>query len=126
MSLYDKYKSVLELSKSYNMRKGRVEERDGVLHIDGEAATQYHKDRLWERIREVGGEQPKDIEADITVAEKNYYHKHIVQEGDTLIKLARKYLGDPMKYRQILEANKTAIEDPDALEPGQELVIPNV
>lgn len=49
---------------------------------------------------------------------------HVVQPGDTLIGLAERYYGDPGAWAAIREANRTAIPDPDSLEPGQELVIP--
>ncbi len=49
---------------------------------------------------------------------------HVVQRGDTLYKLAEKYYGDGSLWKEIHEANKKSIPNPDRLELGQRLVIP--
>ncbi len=49
---------------------------------------------------------------------------HIVEKGDNLSKLAEEYLGSRLKWREIYEANKDKISDPNAIYVGQELVIP--
>ena len=126
MSLHDKYKSVLELGEAFKVKDGYVEERNGVLHIGGLAATQYYKDRLWDKIKEIGGDAPNDIEADIKVDKTDYYHKHTVKKGESLSEISKHYYGDPLKYREIFEANKDQLKDPNLIKPGQELVIPNV
>lgn len=49
---------------------------------------------------------------------------HIVEKGDNLSKLAEEYLGSRLKWREIYEANKDQISDPNSIYVGQELVIP--
>ena len=49
---------------------------------------------------------------------------HIVEKGDNLSKLAEEYLGSRLKWREIYEANKDKISDPNAIYEGQELTIP--
>ena len=49
---------------------------------------------------------------------------HIVEKGDNLSKLAEEYLGSRLKWREIFEANKDKISDPNSIYVGQELVIP--
>jgi LysM repeat protein len=49
---------------------------------------------------------------------------HKVQKGDTLFHLARKYYNDNSRWRTILEANRSNLQDKDRLVPGQTLVIP--
>ena len=49
---------------------------------------------------------------------------HTVEKGDTLSAIAQKYLGSANKYRQIFEANKPMLKDPDEIYPGQKLRIP--
>ena len=49
---------------------------------------------------------------------------HVVQAGESLSLIAKKYYGDPMKWNAIFEANKSKISNPDVIQPGQELVIP--
>ncbi len=49
---------------------------------------------------------------------------HVVEPGDTLSKLAKKYYGDASLYMQIFEANKDQLKDPDLIKVGQKLRIP--
>lgn len=49
---------------------------------------------------------------------------HVVEKGDNLSKLAQEYLGSRLKWREIYEANKDRISNPNAIYVGQELVIP--
>lgn len=50
---------------------------------------------------------------------------HVVQPGDTLFKLARMYYNnDQRMWRQIWQANKDKLPDPNKLTVGMELVIP--
>ena len=49
---------------------------------------------------------------------------HEVQKGDTLSKIAEKYYGDPSLYKDIFEANKDVLNDPNKIFPGQKLRIP--
>lgn len=50
--------------------------------------------------------------------------KYVVKTGDTLSKIAADLLGDAEKWREIFEANKETIANPDVIQPGVELVIP--
>ena len=52
--------------------------------------------------------------------------KHTVQSGETLARIATQYYGDASNYMKIFEANKGVLEHPDYIEPGQELVIPDL
>ena len=49
---------------------------------------------------------------------------YTVQAGDTLGKIAAKFYEDGSRWKEIYEANKAQIADPDAIEVGQKLVIP--
>lgn len=126
MSVKDKYSSVLALGEQLGVRDGKVEEgADGVLRLWGTAETAYEKDQLWDAIKAIGGANPGDIVADITVNNTAYYAKHTVVKGDSLSKIAKHYYGDMMKYKQIFDANRNLLSDPDEIEVGQELTIPN-
>jgi len=53
--------------------------------------------------------------------------KHVVESGDTLSAISKKYYDDAGKYMKIYEANKDVIGDnPDLIQPGMELVIPKL
>ena len=49
---------------------------------------------------------------------------YTVQKGDTLYALARRFYSDQARWRDIWEANKTRLPDPDQLQIGMKLIIP--
>ncbi|MEO8451248.1 MAG: LysM peptidoglycan-binding domain-containing protein [Gemmatimonadota bacterium] len=50
---------------------------------------------------------------------------YTVQKGDSLSKIAKKVYGDMAKWPLIHEANRDRIKDPDLIQPGWVLKIPN-
>lgn len=51
---------------------------------------------------------------------------HTVVKGDTLSKIARHYYGDAVKWKAIHEANRDLITNPDLIQIGWELKIPQL
>ena len=49
---------------------------------------------------------------------------HTVGKGDTLYALARHYYSDQRRWKEIYEANRGRISDPNRISVGQRLVIP--
>ena len=49
---------------------------------------------------------------------------HTVGKGDTLYALARHYYSDQRRWKEIYEANRGHISDPNRISVGQRLVIP--
>ena len=49
---------------------------------------------------------------------------HVVAKSDTLYKLARTYYSDQSKWRDIYDANRSSIDDPNFIRVGQRLLIP--
>jgi len=125
MSVKAKYQAVLNLGEELKIKDRAITEEAGILKIKGQAATQYEKNLLWDKIKELGGENPSDIKANISVADESVYHRHTVKGGESLSKIAKKYYGDPMKYKKIFEANTNILKNPDVIHPDQVLVIPN-
>ncbi len=53
--------------------------------------------------------------------------EHVVQSGDTLSGIAKKYYGDAAKWPEIYKANKDVIgDDPSKIYPGQKFTIPKL
>jgi len=50
---------------------------------------------------------------------------HVVEKGDTLGAIAKRYYGKAGAYMKIFEANKDILTDPDKIKPGQKLRIPD-
>lgn len=121
-----KYQEVLDLGEKLGVKDGDIKEENGVLHIKGTATNQYHKNQLWDAIKDAGGENPTDIVVDINVEDTSVYARHTVAKGETLGKIAKHYYGSAMKYPKIFEANKHILKNPDVIHPDQELIIPNI
>ena len=49
---------------------------------------------------------------------------HIVTKNQTLSDIAYKYYGSASKWSKIFEANRNVLSDPDKLQPGMKLIIP--
>jgi len=49
---------------------------------------------------------------------------YVVQHGDTLASISRKFYKTSTRWKKILDANRDVISDPKKLAPGQTLVIP--
>lgn len=127
MALTMKYGPVLELCNRFNMKEAKVEEKEeGYLKVYGIVHTQYEKNQIWDKIKEVGGSAASDIKADIRTETKDYFHIHKVESGDTLGKISKEYLGEAGKYMEVFNVNKDQLSNPDVIKIGQELKIPFV
>jgi LysM repeat protein len=49
---------------------------------------------------------------------------YVVEDGDTLASISRKFYKTSSRWKEILNANKKKIDDPDNLKTGQRLTIP--
>ena len=49
---------------------------------------------------------------------------YVVQSGDTLASISRRFYHSTARWKEILDANKKSIDDPEKLRVGQSLIIP--
>lgn len=125
MSIKEKYLSVLSLAKELNVQGLNVTEEAGKLKLAGTVNTQYEKNKIWDKIKEIGGEGQKEVGADLKVTHTDYYHLHTVTSGESLSKIAKHYYKDANSYMKIFDANKDQLKNPDLINVGQKLKIPN-
>ena len=130
MGLRDTYAYAISTAKGkFN---GSAEERDGKLHFVGSVQTEDQKNELWNAIKTIPSWKD-DIVADIKVTGGGTPagggqapgQTYTVQAGDTLSKIAKTHLGDANAYMKIFNANKDQLSDPDKIQPGQVLKMPN-
>jgi nucleoid-associated protein YgaU len=50
---------------------------------------------------------------------------YVVQSGDSLSKIAKKFYGDANAWKRIAQANTDLIKNPDLIQPGWNLKIPD-
>ncbi len=65
-------------------------------------------------------------EHQVITASNNRTITHKILANDNLYNLAKKYYKDQTKWAKIYEANKGIIPDPDSLNIGQKLLIPDI
>jgi tetratricopeptide (TPR) repeat protein len=68
--------------------------------------------------------QGSDTSSKKTAASGKGDRSYVVQSGDTLFSISRKFYKSPKRWKEILNANKKSIHDPKKLTVGQTLVIP--
>jgi nucleoid-associated protein YgaU len=125
MALQEKYQSAVNFLNQLGAQNVRVEEADGVLKVWAQVADNYEKDQVWDSIKAIGGDGPTDIVADIQPANADFYTKYTVEKGDSLSKIAKLFYGDMAEYPKIFNANRDVLDDPNVVQIGQVLTIPN-
>lgn len=89
-----------------------------------EEATEETTDEVTEEAAEESTEETADEAADDTDKSDTENTAYIIKSGDSLWKIAKEQLGDPLRWKEIYSLNKDTISDPDLIYPGQELVLP--
>ena len=96
---------------------------DETVTVYGQTEKQADKEKLILALGNVSGISAVDDRISVTNPEPEAEF-YTVKRGDSLSKIAKKFYGDPMKYKQIFESNKPALKDPNLIYPGQTLRIP--
>ena len=101
-----------------------VEFKDGHVNLSGEAASAEAMEKAVlmagnvQGVKQVSADQ---MTAPPQTAKIDYY---VIQKGDTLSAIAKKFLGNANDYTKLFEANREVIKDPDLIYPGQKIRIP--
>ena len=122
MALRDKYAELVNVGNAAGITNFLVREQDGVLYIDGTAPSEDAKQKLWDAYGRLDPDyRSGDLVMNINVLPGAASTEYEVVKGDSLSKIGKK-LG--VKWKEIYEANKDRIKDPDHIEPGWKLKIP--
>lgn len=76
--------------------------------------------------RKARPQTPKPEKEEIPEGALRAAKRHTVAPGDTLWDLAGNYYKDPFKWGRIYNANVNQVDNPDLIEPREELVIPGI
>jgi nucleoid-associated protein YgaU len=101
-----------------------VEFKDGQVQLSGEAASAEALEKavlIAGNIQGVAAVSADQVKAPPQTGTVEYY---VIQKGDTLSAIAKKFLGNASAYPKIFEANREVIKDPDLIYPGQKIRIP--
>lgn len=130
--LKSKYQSVLRMIEQKGLRLHNLHVQDNKLFVKASAGTEALKNDIWNQIKLVDpsyadltcdiGIDPSMAPAKPAAPETKTY---TVQAGDSLSKIAKQFYGNANAYVKIFEANKDKISDPNKIQVGQVLNIPN-
>jgi len=137
--LKQKYQSVQNAMAQYQVRLQNLNMQGDKLFMRAEAPSQEAKNKVWDQIKMIDSSY-SDLIADITVNETAQTPRtqtagasisggqssrtYTVQSGDTLSKIAKQFYGDANSYMKIFQANKDRLDNPNQIQVGQLLVIP--
>ena len=108
--------------------------QDDKLFIRGIAPSEEAKNKFWNQIKLVNP-NTDDITADISVDSSRAMgaaagggagsgQTYTVKAGDNLSKISKQFYGDANEYMRIFYANRDKLNDPDRIQVGQQLNIP--
>ncbi len=124
--LMEKYQSLIDMANQLGISGLNVVESDDVLKIDGVAGSAEAKQQLWDEYGRLdpdyrSGDLVMDISAPEGAGGASGGSSYTVQSGDSLSKIGSRY---GVSWQKIFDANRDKLDDPDKIQPGQELTIP--
>ena len=129
-----KYASVLSTIQQQQVQLSHVHIQDKKLFIQGVAPSEQAKNKVWDQIKLVNPNWAQELTADISVDPNGkaaaaqpaagHSRTYTVKAGDTLSKISKEQYGNANDYMKIFEANRDILTDPNKINPGQTLKIP--
>ncbi len=121
--LIEKYKDLIVFAESLGFEEEYIKEEEGKLKIKGHVPYQLEKDLFWDKVKTFS-DSKNEVSADIRVYHKEVYGVYEVEPGDSLSKIAKKFYGDAMRYKEIFDINTDILSNPDLIKVGQILKMP--
>ena len=133
--LKSKYQSVLNEVERQQVQLHNLHVQDNKLFIKGTAPSDDAKNKVWEQIKLVDSSWQNDLTADFSVDQsramaaaagcgQSQGQTYTVKSGDNLSKISKQFYGDANEYMRIFYANRDKLNDPDKIQVGQQLNIP--
>lgn len=124
--LTDKYGDAYILATNLGGTNLNAQEDNGKLTISGTLPTKYDVNQVWDKVKQIDPALSSgDLALNLAAARNDIYGVYEVKPGDTLSEIAKKVTNGALSYQKIFEANTDQLKDPDKIQPGQKLVIPN-
>ena len=121
MELTEKYQSLIDMANQNGVDNLQVAEQEGVLYITGSTSQGDVKQQLWDEYNRIDPDyRAGDLVMNIEV-EGGGYEEYTVQPGDSLSKIASHW---NTNWKQIWDANRDTVSNPNLIHPGQVLKIP--
>lgn len=101
-----------------------VEFSDGVVKLGGSYADPAALEKVVLMAGNVAGVTQVNIDNMQGPKLSQQVQSYVIEKGDNLSKIAKRFLGDPNRHPEIFEANREVIRHPDKIFPGQKIRIP--
>jgi nucleoid-associated protein YgaU len=127
MAVRERYQSLIDLANQSGVSNLQVSEEGDVLHVSGTVPSEEAKQKLWDEYNRIDPEMRSgDLTLNVEVGgggwgEGGGEETHTVASGDTLSEIGQRY---GVAWRDIFEANRDQLDDPDKINVGQKLRIP--
>lgn len=123
MALQSKYQSLVNAAQSAGATNLQVREQNNVLYIDGNVSSEEVKRQLWDEYNRIDPDyRSGDLVLNLNITGGGSQQEYEVVSGDSLSKIGQKY---GVGWKEIYEANRDKIKDPDMIQPGWKLKIPS-
>jgi nucleoid-associated protein YgaU len=119
----DKIKENIEASNP-GIKDLNVAYNDGVVELSGTADSAEAMEKavlMAGNVKGVSEVKADGVSAPPQPAPVEYY---VIQKGDSLSAIAKRYYGNAKDYPRIFDANREVIKNPDLIYPGQKIRIP--
>jgi len=108
----------------------QVEDMGGSVTLRGTVGNEADKQKAEQALRQAGDTEVANYlevtpMADSASGAAGGGRTYTVRSGDTLRKIAQRFYGDEMKWHAIRDANRDQLPNPDNIQVGQQLTIPN-
>lgn len=97
---------------------------NGTVNIAGKASSAEAVEKAVLMAGNVAGVEQVNIDGLEAPSVDSGVQYYVVESGDSLSAIAKKYYGNAMEYPKIFEANREVIKNPDLIFPGQKIRIP--
>lgn len=124
MALQQKYHELIKTAQSSGIANLQVREQNNVLYVDGQAPSEGVKQQLWDIYNKLDPDyRSADLVMNLSViGGSTSDEQYEVVKGDSLSKIGQKY---GIAWKDIYEANRDLIKNPDLIQPGWKLKIPH-
>ena len=134
--LKQKYQTALTVADREQIEFYNLHVQDDKLYIRGVAPSLEARTKFGDQLKLVNPTED-DVVAEIDIRETQAQAAaaggggaapavtHTVKPGDTLSKISREYYGSQGEFMRIFYANRDKLSDPDKIQVGQQLTIPD-
>ncbi len=138
--LKQKYQPAINLMQQVGVSLTHINMEGDKLFIQGNAPSEEAKNKAWDQIKLIDPnysdlicdlkadasqqQKPQSMSAGASVSGGQSARRYTVQPGDTLSQISKKFYGTANQYMKIFEANRQILSDPNRIQAGQELAIP--